>query len=139
MRISNATLYHKITPVKSYLLQMYESTNQITVKIKEHDNLKSMFENSANLADVSKRMETIKNDIANLLELRAEIEKQVDESTNDMRFKQILLLRYRDGYSMEEVAKILAYGKRWIERLNKKALKEFEQYLVDNNVKYQLF
>lgn len=130
----NATFHTRSTPVMRYLLQAYQATSHILTKCHALDSLKPMFDMSA---EVSKEVAAIEAEIKSLLSLQAEIKSQVISASEDVRYRQILELRYVNGLSMHEAAERMGYGRRWAERLHNKALKNFEQYLIANKINYQ--
>ncbi|MBQ6825246.1 MAG: hypothetical protein IJP34_01120 [Clostridia bacterium] len=71
-----------------------------------------------NIAEYNKK-------IAECKSLRREIEKKISK-LNDPVLCELLMQKYVFGRTLEEIALILNYSKRHIERLHIKALEKFE-------------
>ena len=128
-----ANLYWRTTPAIRYLLRAYHASSRILAKCHELDALKAMPDVSE---EVSKKIGMVEEEIKSLLALQTEIKSQIAASTDDLRYRQILEMRYVSGLTMQEAADALNYSKRYAERLRAKALKAFEKYLIANGIEH---
>ena len=128
-----ANLYWRTTPVIRYLLQAYHASSRILAKCHELDALKATPDVSE---DVSRKIGMVEEEIKSLLALQEEIKSQIAASTQDLRYRQVLEMRYVNGLTMQEAADNLGYAKRYVERLRAKALEAFEKYLIANGIEH---
>ncbi len=67
----------------------------------------------------------LNNHIKEFIDLKSEITKKIDELP-DMEYRLVLMLRYLDFKTWEEIAEIMNYSVRWIYKLHGLALKKFK-------------
>ena len=66
------------------------------------------------------------NDIDKLVDLKAEVTKRIDEIP-DMECRLLLMLRYLNFKTWEEIAEKMGYSDRWVrQELHSRALKSFK-------------
>ena len=105
------SLAQKITHVPKNI-QVQESTPQ-----------DKMLEIIPKIVDLEKE---INRDIDNLLDLKVKIKKQIDVIDND-DYKLLLMLRYVNFKTWEEIAVEMGYTYQWVHVLHSRALIYFEE------------
>ena len=113
----------------------HELAESITVTLKPDGGTGSAYKQSlvenavCNIAD-------LENEIAAEIEELISIEKDIKEAIRlfvpDSRHKNILEMRYLNGYTLSSIGVRLQYGEDWVCRLHKEAL----QVMQDNAKKY---
>ncbi len=123
----------------TYLNQYRYADKEIDRKIRELENWKSKIYNvtstisdmpkgkgradtiASGIANINEIEETINSDIDVLVNLRKNIETQINK-VKDLKQKEVLKCRYLDFKKFEEIAVELKIDIRWIYRLHEKAL-----------------
>ncbi len=123
----------------AYLNQYRYADKEIDRKIRELENWKSkIFNVTSTISDMPKgkgRVDTIATGIANISEIEERINTDIDILVNlrkniesqinkvkDLKQKEVLKCRYLDFKKFEEIAVELKIDIRWIYRLHEKAL-----------------
>jgi hypothetical protein len=80
--------------------------------------------------DVIIRVIELKKDISEQMkvyaELQAKISKEID-AIKDIRYRNLLIMRYMNGLKFREISEKMSYGTRWVLILHREALKEFDR------------
>lgn len=137
---------------KQYLRQLRRLNNIVQSKLDQVETLKSlaqkityvpknikvqesipedkMTEIISKIVDLQKELET---DINNLLDLKLKITHQINSLDND-DYKLLLMLRYLNFKTWEEIAVEMGYTYQWIHVLHGRALKYFERSMRDEKI-----
>ena len=127
----------KMTP-KEFLSQAWQIDARIERKIEERERLEAKLTagRTSNLsgmprggrydwtdaaANVLKITEQINAEISHLCAVKRQIGEAID-AVEDMRYRRILELRYRNYLSWEKIAEETHYDPRWVQELHGKAL-----------------
>lgn len=101
-----------------------------TVSVQESIPEDKMTELISKIVDLQKELET---DINNLLDLKLKITHQINNIDND-DYKLLLMLRYLNFKTWEEIAVEMGYTYQWVHVLHSRALKYFERSMRDEKV-----
>ena len=94
-----------------------------TVSVQESISEDKMTELISKIVDLQKELKT---DIDNLLDLKLKITHQINSLNND-DYKLLLMLRYLNFETWEEIAVEMGYTYQWIHVLHGRALKYFQE------------
>lgn len=129
---------------KEYLSQLIHLERLIEAKRLECERLDAMskkvtsvlsdckVDNSDRVAneDIVIRVIELKKDISEQMkvyaELQAKISKEID-AIKDIRYRNLLIMRYMNGLKFREISEKMSYGTRWVLILHREALKEFDR------------
>lgn len=100
------------------------------IKVQESIPEDKMTELISKIIDLQKEL---KIDIDNLLDLKLKIIHQINSLDND-DYKLLLMLRYLNFKTWEEIAVEMGYTYQWIHVLHGRALKYFERSMRDEKV-----
>ena len=102
-----------------------------TVSVQESIPEDKMTEIISKIVDLQKELKT---DIDNLLDLKLKITHQINNIDND-DYKLLLMLRYLNFKTWEEIAVEMGYTYQWIHVLHGRALKYFQEKIqvLDRN------
>ena len=101
-----------------------------TVSVQESISEDKMTELISKIVDLQKELET---DINNLLDLKLKITHQINNIDND-DYKLLLMLRYLNFKTWEEIAVEMGYTYQWVHVLHSRALKYFQEEAMKNEV-----
>ena len=68
------------------------------------------------------------NDIDKLVDLKAEVTKRIDEIP-DMECRLLLMLRYLNFKTWEEIAEKMGYSRQWVNKIHGRALNSLQKLL----------
>lgn len=134
---------------KEYLRQLRDLDRLLTAKDIEYQNLQTMAtkvnttlnenkvqtspdksKNEDLIIKMAELSEEIQSDIAKYRELLSKVNKQI-EGLDDIRYRTVLFMRYVNGKSFREIAKVMNYHEISVMKLHGKALQKFnEKYKV---------
>ena len=116
--------------IKQYLQQAQNIAAEIDAKTSEFDNLQKMAKRAENilpkefLAKITAQERQITDEINSLLDTRAKIREKIMHLDNGDE-RRILLLRYINNLSWQEIALNIRLSLRQIFRIHQNALKNF--------------
>lgn len=129
---------------KEHLEKIFRLDQLIQIKIKELEYLKELSGNLAgymgqreqdlnknnkmqnSIIKINRLEEEIDNTIYNLVEIRTVLYTKVEEVEND-EYRMLLMLRYFQYMTWEQIAEEMGYSFQWVHKLHKRALAEFEK------------
>lgn len=87
-----------------------------------HDNDK----NAAIVIHMIDLKKDISEQVKKYVELQAKISKEID-AVEDIRYRSLLIMRYISGIKFGDIADKMNYATRWVLKLHREALKEFDR------------
>ncbi len=70
----------------------------------------------------------LNNHIKKFIDLKSEITKKIDELP-DMEYRLVLMLRYLDFKTWEEIAELMNYSRQWVTKIHGRALNSLQKLL----------